>query len=242
MPGGVVVTAPGGAASGAEHQADELAEAEVERGHQRHHHRDEHDDDERVVPQLGARGPDDLAQLVEDLADEQAQRPEPPGDGVAAPLLAPWRGGRESWSDPRQSRCLFTSSCCRSVALRAARPRRQPARSGCSRGRTTRATQGRRDSNPQPPVLETGALPIEPLPYGAPGREGLRSVRPSPSGTPKAGGHTERQAYGTARPGANPPVRGLSPARGSPAPPAGDRRSRDQLDRRARARSATIGE
>src|SRR5680860_1243031 len=25
--------------------------------------------------------------------------------------------------------------------------------------------QGRRDSNPQPPVLETGALPIEPLPY-----------------------------------------------------------------------------
>src|SRR5450756_2635533 len=28
-----------------------------------------------------------------------------------------------------------------------------------------RITQGRRDSNPQPPVLETGALPIEPLPY-----------------------------------------------------------------------------
>src|SRR5664280_3233413 len=25
--------------------------------------------------------------------------------------------------------------------------------------------QGRRDSNPQPPVLETGALPIEPLPF-----------------------------------------------------------------------------
>ena len=25
--------------------------------------------------------------------------------------------------------------------------------------------QGRRDSNPQPPVLETGALPIEPLPW-----------------------------------------------------------------------------
>src|SRR5690606_38156311 len=29
-----------------------------------------------------------------------------------------------------------------------------------------RTTQGRRDSNPQPPVLETGALPIEPLPFG----------------------------------------------------------------------------
>src|SRR5690606_15484440 len=28
-------------------------------------------------------------------------------------------------------------------------------------------TQGRRDSNPQPPVLETGALPIEPLPFDA---------------------------------------------------------------------------
>src|SRR3954447_9906051 len=26
--------------------------------------------------------------------------------------------------------------------------------------------QGRRDSNPQPPVLETGALPVELLPYG----------------------------------------------------------------------------
>ncbi len=25
--------------------------------------------------------------------------------------------------------------------------------------------QGRRDSNPQPPVLETGALPVEPLPF-----------------------------------------------------------------------------
>src|SRR5215213_9813714 len=28
------------------------------------------------------------------------------------------------------------------------------------------ATQGRRDLNPQPPVLETGALPIELLPFG----------------------------------------------------------------------------
>src|SRR3954453_12199068 len=30
------------------------------------------------------------------------------------------------------------------------------------------AAQGRRDLNPQPPVLETGALPIELLPYGDP--------------------------------------------------------------------------
>ncbi len=30
---------------------------------------------------------------------------------------------------------------------------------------TAHNEQGRRDSNPQPPVLETGALPIELLPY-----------------------------------------------------------------------------
>src|ERR1700739_7324 len=31
--------------------------------------------------------------------------------------------------------------------------------------------QGRRDSNPQPPVLETGTLPIELLPYGLQSQE-----------------------------------------------------------------------
>src|ERR1019366_5647032 len=35
--------------------------------------------------------------------------------------------------------------------------------------------QGRRDSNPQPPVLETGALPIEPLPFAS-ARRKLRRV------------------------------------------------------------------
>src|SRR5579863_9447259 len=33
-------------------------------------------------------------------------------------------------------------------------------------GPTDPHLQGRRDSNPQPPVLETGTLPIELLPYG----------------------------------------------------------------------------
>src|SRR3954467_11682903 len=35
----------------------------------------------------------------------------------------------------------------------------------------SRLEQGRRDSNPQPPVLETGALPVELLPSG-PGADG----------------------------------------------------------------------
>ena len=48
--------------------------------------------------------------------------------------------------------------------------------------------QGRRDSNPQPPVLETGALPFEPLPYERPGREGHPcDVTVYPAGTPKDG-------------------------------------------------------
>src|SRR5699024_3025840 len=43
-----------------------------------------------------------------------------------------------------------------------------------------RATQGRRDSNPQPPVLETGALPIAPLPFaGEPLGTRLRRVSSS---------------------------------------------------------------
>ena len=37
--------------------------------------------------------------------------------------------------------------------------------------------QGRRDSNPQPPVLETGALPIEPLPYAAVGAAQRQDTR-----------------------------------------------------------------
>ena len=38
--------------------------------------------------------------------------------------------------------------------------------------------QGRRDSNPQPPVLETGALPIEPLPFD-PGQDRCRAEKPT---------------------------------------------------------------
>ena len=88
--------------------SDELGEAEVQHRHQRHHERDEHDDDDRVVHQLGAGRADDLAQLVEDLADEQAQRlgttakrgcrPARPCEPVGVLVCR------------RQSRCLFTST------------------------------------------------------------------------------------------------------------------------------------
>ena len=44
------------------------------------------------------------------------------------------------------------------------------------------ATQGRRDLNPQPPVLETGALPIELLPFRSPRRHA-----PHPRSEPWAG-------------------------------------------------------
>ena len=154
-------------------RADEPGEAEVEQGHRRHHHRDEHDDDDRVVAQLGPRRPDDLAQLVEDLADEETHRAEEPGDRVAAPLLA--LGGAERSPGLAHVRHDASSVELFVGCLRAARPRRQRRGERLQSWTNHTATQGRRDSNPQPPVLETGALPIEPLPYGDPG--GVGSAR-----------------------------------------------------------------
>src|SRR4029077_6830292 len=49
-----------------------------------------------------------------------------------------------------------------------------------------RSLQGRRDSNPQPPVLETGALPIELLPSGR-GRAGPARIAAVPR-TVRGGG------------------------------------------------------
>jgi hypothetical protein len=51
--------------------------------------------------------------------------------------------------------------------------RRNP-RSGAGSG-STAGVQGRQDSNLQPPVLETGALPIAPRPWVAPGLYRRRS-------------------------------------------------------------------
>src|SRR5487761_2009462 len=45
--------------------------------------------------------------------------------------------------------------------------------------------QGRRDSNPQPPVLETGALPIEPLPFAHSHRHGVDGRRERESYHPR---------------------------------------------------------
>ena len=50
--------------------------------------------------------------------------------------------------------------------------------------------QGRRDSNPQPPVLETGALPIELLPSGA----AATIARPPAARPPVEGGRSPRRA------------------------------------------------
>src|SRR6476469_9707453 len=72
-----------GRRSAAEDPQDELGEAEVHGRDECHHERHEHDHDDRVVDQLGARRPHDLAQLVEDLADEEGHRAEEPRDGVA---------------------------------------------------------------------------------------------------------------------------------------------------------------
>ena len=148
-------------------QHDELAEAVVERRDEDHDH--EHEDQHHggVGHQLLARGPHDLLQLRDHLAQEQrdAARTSRLRAGVERSL-------RSLSSRPAGSpvRVWVTSS--------GPVGRRRRARSGCSRagapdgrGRTgavgvLRLPQGRRDSNPQPPVLETGALPIAPLPFG----------------------------------------------------------------------------
>jgi hypothetical protein len=58
-------------------------EDEVEARDDRHDDEDEDDDDDRVVEQLGAGRPHHLAQLVDDLADEEPEGLEQPADRVA---------------------------------------------------------------------------------------------------------------------------------------------------------------
>ena len=112
--------------------------------------------DARVGDQLAAGRPDDLAQLGDDLAEEQRRS----GPSSRRPLALGRRRRRRSGVARRRG--LAHSSSHLSVAARrstgaAVGPRATRSVATCS--------QGRRDSNPQPPVLETGALPIELLPF-----------------------------------------------------------------------------
>ena len=61
--------------------------------------------------------------------------------------------------------------------------------------------QGRRDSNPQPPVLETGALPIAPLPSGRTCRSGRARRHPERQASRCA--TTGERVYASHRPGSN---------------------------------------
>ena len=85
IPGPVVPSVLGDRAG--EDPGDDAGQDEVQTRDQRHHDHDEHDHDGRVAHELGARGPHDLAQLVEDLAHEEADRPEEARHRVAAGSL-----------------------------------------------------------------------------------------------------------------------------------------------------------
>src|SRR5690606_18338611 len=66
----------------AEEERHQAAERLVQPHDEEHHERDEPDDHRCVVPHLGARRSDDLAQLVDDLADEEHE----PSDRALLPL------------------------------------------------------------------------------------------------------------------------------------------------------------
>ena len=151
---------------------------------ERHDHRDEDEHDARVGDQLRPRGPDDLLQLGDDLADEERDAGEQSATAsltLAGGLGSDGRAAEPSASDAAAGAVSLTSdpyvswwsSSVRNLTDGRADASRRTDRRSCSRslrpGRTrtdqTRA-QGRQDSNLQPAVLETAALPIAPLPYG----------------------------------------------------------------------------
>src|SRR3954464_5368698 len=137
----------GCATRSAEQLQDQPREQIVETEHDRDH--DDHEDqrDGRVGDELMARRPDDLAKLGDHLAVEQDGR---------SPLLAglPLVLGRGVAARVSRHRCRrIPSSVVSQTPLWAC---------ASLRSRTyvyaNRIPQGRRDSNPQPPVLETGTL------------------------------------------------------------------------------------
>src|SRR5690606_17749026 len=77
-------------------------------------------------------------------------------------------------------------------------PRRPLAGPDAESHHSGQGRQGRRDSNPQPPVLETGALPVEPRPYDDPPQ---RSIHGKPYADVRArrikvNGPPGRRVYG----------------------------------------------
>ena len=131
----------------------------VEAEDQENHDDQSDKNDSRIVNRLGPGRPGHLAHLHVDLV-EKLPRPGPAalrGRRGNRPDLLPLssRGGTVSakLALPLEESFLLSVH---------AHVRDLPARS---------LEQGRRDSNPQPPVLETGALPIELLPSGR-GRAG----------------------------------------------------------------------
>src|SRR5450756_493130 len=171
--------------SAAERPEDESPDPHVEQRDECHDGPDERQHHTRVGDQLLARRAHHLLELRGHLADEQgdAARQAELHDTLAAGLLRTRAGralgaGRRSGRGFAHRHVLTRRSSCRCgrddlQAVRTTRMRRPHA-------------QGRRDSNPQPPVLETGALPIAPLPY----RDNNRCAEHDPSGARRLPGMT----------------------------------------------------
>src|SRR5690606_35097352 len=169
-------TPPGGhrtaSESAAEDPQDGPAENGVETVNNANHNQHEHHHDGGVRDQVLACRPDDLPELADDLTVEEGRR---------SPLL------------------LLTTGLACGLAARVDRhsPHLKSVVSNAACGAYTPLlrgphSQGTRDSNPQPPVLETGALPIAPVPYVI-DQTTLTDSLPGPNATSTCGGRTWRK-------------------------------------------------
>ena len=127
----------GGTYSSTEDEQHSFSKDEVVRGDDPGHNEDEEQHHGCVGDQFLARGPDDLAQLGNDLTDEQRKAREWTAFGRSSSIAG----------------LLTLVNVCHRLAFHFLVAGLSTAQHSCQ--------QGRRDLNPQPPVLETGALPIE---------------------------------------------------------------------------------